>query len=283
MQLSPQTLAELTRLIRQWTGLALGPDKEYLIRHRLAPVIRSCGFGGYDELLLRLQSDAATRLRDAVVEAITTKETSFFRDAWLFEALLGQVLPDLARRFKAGKSPMRPIRICSAGTSTGQEAYSLAILVHEFLDSARREPKNYDFNITAVDISAEAIDAAKTGLYSVHEVERGLSESRLQRFFQRHGEGWQVIEPVRRLVQFRTFNLLRPAAELGALDLILCRNVLIYFDEPTRAQVCRGLRGALRDGGWLAVGSAESLHGIGVDLDPVKFGRAMIYHNSDRA
>jgi chemotaxis protein methyltransferase CheR len=277
MQLSPQTLQKLTRLIQQWTGLALGPDKEYLIRHRLAPVVRSCGFGGYDELLLRLQAGDAPRIQDAVIEAITTKETSFFRDPWLFETLLRHVVPEVASRRKHAHGALRTIRICSAGASTGQEAYSLAILVREFLDSARQELGDSDFNITALDISGEAIDAAKTGLYSKMEVDRGLSESRLQRFFQRQGDGFRVIEPLRRLVQFRTFNLLRPPSELGPFDLVLCRNVLIYFDPATRAQVCRTLCGTLREGGWLAVGSAESLHETGVRLESVKLDRALLY------
>ncbi|HSZ59360.1 MAG TPA: protein-glutamate O-methyltransferase CheR [Tepidisphaeraceae bacterium] len=277
MQLSPQTLQKLIRLIQQWTGLALGPDKEYLIRHRLAPVVRSCGFGGYDELLLRLGAGDATRIQDAVIEAITTKETSFFRDPWLFDVLLQQVIPDLARQHKRGHGASRPIRICSAGASTGQEAYSLAIAVCEFIDSGRHEHTHKDFTIIALDISGEAIDAAKTGLYTRQEVDRGLSEPRLRRFFQRYGEGWQIHEPLRRLVQFRTFNLLRAVAELGAFDLILCRNVLIYFDSPTRVQVCRGLRAALREGGWLALGAAESLPDAGIELEAVKLGRAFLY------
>ena len=273
MHLSPETLQELIRLIQQWTGLALGTDKAYLLRHRLAPVVRSCGFDGFDELLLRLQAGGATRIQDAVIEAITTKETSFFRDPWLFDALLQHVLPTLAK----ARTARRPIRIWSAGTSTGQEAYSLAMIVREFIDSARHELAEKDVNIIASDISGEAIDAAKTGVYSRQEVARGLSEPRLRRFFEPHGEGWRASEALRRLLQFRTFNLLRPMAELGAFDLILCRNVLIYFDEPTRARVCRGLSAALADGGWLALGSAESLMGIDAGLESVAFGRAFIY------
>ena len=283
MQLSPQTLQKLTRLIQQWTGLALGPDKEYLIRHRLAPVVRGCGFGGYDELLLRLQAGDANRIQDAVIEAITTKETSFFRDPWLFDTLLRHVIPEVADRRKRDQGSFRTIRICSAGTSTGQEAYSLAMLVREFLDSALGKLAEADFNITALDISGEAIDAAKMGVYSRMEIERGLSESRLQRFFQPQGDGFRVIEPLRRRVQFRTFNLLRSTAELGAFDLILCRNVLIYFDPATRGQVCRALCTALREGGWLAVGSAESLYETGIELDPIKLDRALLYRKPPRA
>ncbi|HEX4792924.1 MAG TPA: protein-glutamate O-methyltransferase CheR [Humisphaera sp.] len=280
MQLSPEALTKLIQLIRQWTGLMLGPDKAYLIRHRLAPVVRSCGFAGYDELLLRLQGGGATRIQEAVVEAITTKETSFFRDPWLFDALVQQVLPELAHRRKGAQGALRTMRICSAGASTGQEAYSLAIAVREFLDSPSQTLTANDFSITAVDISAAAIDAAKIGLYSKQEVARGLSESRLRRFFKPEGDAWQADESLRRLVQFRTFNLLRPLTELSAFDLIFCRNVLIYFDEATRTHVCQGLCRALREGGWLALGSAESLQCAGVEMDSMKFGRAFLYRKS---
>ena len=280
MQLSPQTLEKLIRLIRQWTGLALSPDKEYLIRHRLAPVVRSCGFGGYDELLLRLQAADATRIQDAVVEAITTKETSFFRDPWLFDALLRNVLPDLVARHKHLQGALRPIRICSAGASTGQEAYSLAMLVQEFADSSPADSRDIPFNITAFDISAEAIDAAKIGLYSKSETSRGLSEPRLRRFLQPEGIGYRMTDALRRLIQFRTFNLLRPLSALGSFDLILCRNVLIYFDPATRTQVCQSLAAALRDGGWLALGSAESLYEAGTHFDSVRLERALLYRRS---
>jgi chemotaxis protein methyltransferase CheR len=172
------------------------------------------------------------------------------------------------------------VRIWSAGTSTGQEAYSLAMIVREYLGSPDARPRKLndgDFAIVACDISGEAIDAAKTGLYSQLEVERGLTETRMRRYLQRHGDGWTVGEQLRRLVQFRTFNLLRSPAELGTFDLILCRNVLIYFDEATRAQVCRNICGALRAGGWLAIGSAESLYGTAQALEQTRFGRAFLY------
>jgi chemotaxis protein methyltransferase CheR len=278
MHLSPETLNELSRLIQRWSGLALGPDKGYLIRHRLGPVVRNCGFHGFDELLLRLRDDnAGAHIRAAVVEAITTKETSFFRDAWLFDALARHALPEIATASKRADRAGRRVRIWSAGTSTGQEAYSLAMIVREYLDSGQRPSDQSDVSILASDISAEAIDVAKAGLYSTQEVQRGLSESRVRRFFRPHGDGWQVNDPLRRLVQFRTFNLLSSMAEVGTFDLILCRNVLIYFDEATRARVGRTLCAALKEGGWLALGSAESLYGAGDRFDLVKFGRAFVY------
>jgi chemotaxis protein methyltransferase CheR len=277
MELSNRTLLELTKLIHRWSGLAIGGDKAYLVRHRLAPLVRSNGLEGFDELLLKLQSRGTTHLHDAVVEAITTKETSFFRDPWLFDALLQRVLPELASTLKGGGGRHR-IRIWSAGTSTGQEAYSLAMVVREFIDGSRGSLHDHHFNIIASDISSEAIETAKAGSYSKADVDRGVSESRLRRYLTRRGDRWLVSDSLRPLVQFRKFNLLHPPAELGAFDLVLCRNVLIYFDEPTRARVCQGVHRVVNAGGWLALGSAESLYGIESDLETIKLGRAVVYH-----
>lgn len=281
MQLSPETLHELIRLIRQWTGLALTADKEYLIRHRLAPVVRSCGFSGYEQLLLRMQAPNCSHIRSAVIEAITTKETFFFRDEWLFDALLKSVLPEIARQARQHPSLSPRIRICSAGTSTGQEAYSLAILTHEFLHSGIENLRESDFSIVGIDISAEAIEIAKTGLYSEAEVNRGLSPARRRQYFQRHGDAWLARDSLRKLIQFQVANLIRPISGLGVFDLILCRNVLIYFDEPTRAAVTRNLHSSLRERGWLALGSAESLPAGANGFDAVKFGRAFLYRKSE--
>ena len=279
MELSNQTLLELTKLIHRLSGLALSGDKAYLVRHRLAPLVRSNGLNGFDELLQKLQSRSGEHLHDAVVEAITTKETSFFRDPWLFDALLQHVLPKLVSTLKRAAGGRNRIRIWSAGGSTGQEAYSLAMLVRELIDGSSRTLDDHHFNIVASDISSAAIETAKAGSYSKDEVDRGLSESRLRRFFSRRGDRWLINDAPRSLVQFRKFNLLQPSGELGTFDLVLCRNVMIYFDEPTRVRVCRGLHSVLNAGGWLALGSAESLYGIESHLETIKFGRAVLYHD----
>ena len=281
MELSHTTLLELTKLIHRLSGLAIGGDKAYLVRHRLAPLVRRHGLETFEQFLHKLQAKGSTHLQDAVVEAITTKETSFFRDPWLYDALLQQVLPALAAALQRGGGGRHRVRIWSAGTSTGQEAYSLAMLVREFIDGSRGSLHDRHFNILASDISSEAIETAKAGSYSKADIDRGLSESRLRRHLTRRGDRWIVGDSLRQLVQFRQFNLLHPPTELGAFDLVLCRNVLIYFDEPTRARVCRGVHRVLNDGAWLALGSAESLYGIESDLHTIKFGRAVIYCKSN--
>jgi chemotaxis protein methyltransferase CheR len=276
MELSQRSFQELARLIHRLSGLVIGDDKHYLVRHRLEPVVRGCGLESFESLVERLQSRSGAHLHDAIIEAITTKETSFFRDAWLFDAILKEVLPDRASELR--RCPERRcIRLWSAGTATGQEAYSLAMLVREYIDAGGEGFRDSHFGILASDISATAIKTAKAASYSKSDIGRGVSEARLGRHFRQHGTDWHLNDVVRRLVQFRRFSLLEMPGDLGAFDVVLCRNVLIYFDEATRARVCRGLHRALNKGGWLALGSAESLYGIDSGFESVKSGRAVLY------
>lgn len=279
MELSPQSFRELARLIHRLCGLVIGDDKAYLVRHRLEPVVRGCGLDSFDGLLRRLQSRHSAHLHDQIIEAITTKETSFFRDAWLFDALLKQVLPERASELRR-RAERRCVRVWSAGTATGQEAYSLAILVRELLDGGLEGLGGDQFAVLGSDISATALATARAGSYAPSEVSRGLSEARLGRHFRQHGSHWHVHDAVRALVQFRRFSLLEMPADLGPFDLVLCRNVLIYFDQPTRARVCRDIHRLLHRGGWLALGSAENLYGTDCGFNTVKAGRAVLYRKA---
>ena len=284
MELSRETFQELSQLIHRLCGLVVGHDKMYLVRHRLEPLVREGGLTGFEHLLQRLQTRESTRWRDAIVEAVTTKETSFFRDQALFKAIRQQVLPPCADLLDRPGARRHRIRIWSAAASTGQEAYSLAMLVRDFVDGHEsRGMKADQFTILASDISTDALETAKEGLYTRSQVARGLSEGLLDRHFVRRGDRWVVKEAVRRLVQFRRFNLLESPSELGAFDLILCRNVLIYFDETTRRKVCQGLYALLQDGGWLVLGAAESLYGIHDRMESVKAGRVILYRKPQTA
>ncbi len=284
MELSQKTLLGLSAVIHQLCGLALGPDKAYLVRHRLGPLVVSEGLTSFDELLARLQSRSGSRLHDAIIEAITTKETSFFRDRGFFQFLRKTVLPEHIETLRRISSLRHRIRIWSAGCSTGQEPYSVAILIRDLVESVGSDSlAENKFTILATDLSAEALEFAKTGRYSQANAERGLSEADLARHFHRAGRHWVVDESLRRLVQFRRFDLLSSPSALGAFDLILCRNVLIYFDEATRHRVCQGLFGALQSGGWLALGAAESLFGVDHRLETVKLGHVLCYRKPQRA
>lgn len=277
MELSRQTHQALADVIHRLCGLVIGQDKGYLIRHRLEPLICREGLTSFEQLVERLQSHNSARLHDALVEAITTKETSFFRDRAFFQALQEHVLPECAATLKRSAGQRHRIRIWSAGCSTGQECYSLAMLIRDLATGDEAGLQEPHFNILASDISADALETAKTGRYGLAEVTRGLTQPLLAHHFHHRGSHWVVEESLRRLVQFRRFDLLHPPTDLGPFDLILCRNVLIYFDDSTRRRVCRGFYDLLQTAGYLALGSAESLFGIDVHFETVKYGRVLLY------
>ncbi len=278
MDLAAHTFKDLASVIRDETGICLGPDKSYLVKHRLEPLVRSEGLDGFDNFVQRLRLRSGGRLRSAIVEAITVKETRFFRDQVFFDALQTRVLPACATALGNKASGRHRARIWSAAASTGQEAYSIAILLQEMTEKKTApDLEAGQFGILATDISAEAIEFAKAGHYSASEVDRGLSESRLSRYFRRRGKHWCIDESLRRMIQFRAFNLLNSPTDLGAFDLILCRNVLIYFDQVTRQRICRGFYAALQAGGWLALGSAESIYGIDDRFETIVVGKTILY------
>ncbi|MFO0895865.1 MAG: protein-glutamate O-methyltransferase CheR [Pirellulales bacterium] len=270
MHLAPETFDALRRLIHSLCGVALTPDKAYLVRHRLEPVMQTAGLTSYEDLAAGL-SRGDPALAAAVVAAITTQETSFFRDAHPFEALRTRILPERQAQAAAAK---RPLRLWSAATATGQEAYTLAMLVAE-AGGDRSGAKACE--IVATDISAEALQAAEKAEYARRDVARGLSAAQLARFFDVCPAGYQVRPVLRRLITFRQLNLVDPFESLGTFDVVLCRNVLIYFDEPTRRSVVERIRGRLAPGGWLILGAAENLYGISETFESVRVGQTLAY------
>jgi chemotaxis protein methyltransferase CheR len=283
MELSKQTLESLSDVVHRLCGLVIGPDKGYLVRHRLEPLVRREGLDSLEQLLQRLQGRDCGRLQDAVVEAITTKETSFFRDRAFFRALQETVLPECIVALEQLADHRHRIRIWSAGCSTGQECYSVAMLIRELIASRGTGALHEShFTILASDISAESLKIAKAGRYDRNDVAKGLSPELLRRHFHHRGNHWVIDDSLRRLVQFHRFDLLDPPAELGAFDVVLCRNVLIYFDQSTRQRICRRLYSVLQDGGWLALGSAESLFGLEHRFETVKAGRVILYRKPRR-
>lgn len=284
MELSRETADRLSQLIHSLCGLVLGKNKDYLIRHRLEPLVLREGLSSFEQFLDRLQSRGGERLHDPIIEAITTKETSFFRDPSFFHALQEVVLPQTITNLNHLAGKRHRIRIWSAACSTGQESYSLAMLIRDYVvANPACGVRDCDFTILASDISADSIAFAKAGRYGRSEIGRGLSNSMLARHFSSKDDAWEVTEPLRRLVQFQRADLLQPAAQRGAFDLILCRNVLIYFDDENRRRVCDGFYASLHAGGWLAVGAAESLFGIDDRFETVQVGRAVLYRKPLKA
>jgi chemotaxis protein methyltransferase CheR len=238
----------LADLLRKRSGLALGEEKLYLLETRLSPLLRKHGFADLDQLATYIAQHAGSEIEQAVIEAMATHETLFFRDAKPFEHLRMNVLPWLL----SGRPKGASLRVWSAATSTGQEAYSLAMILAE---SGRLA--DYRVEILGTDIAREPVARASKGLYSQYEVQRGLSVHQLIRHFTRQGDQWQIKPSLQAICGFRRWNLLDDPAPLGTFDIIFCRNVLMYFDIPTRRRVVAALARRLTPGGLLYLGLTE--------------------------
>jgi chemotaxis protein methyltransferase CheR len=266
----------LRDFLKARSGLALGPEKRYLVESRLAPVCQRHGLQGLAELVSCLRRAGDPALESAVIEAMTTNETFFFRDRAPFELFRDVLLP----RCLARRDGSRRIRIWCAAASTGQEPYSLAMLLHE----AGPLLSGWSVEILATDISAEVVERARSGLYTQFEVQRGLPVRLLLKYFTQVGKNWQLSPAIRSAVKFRPLNLLRNFAELGAFDVIFCRNVLIYFDTPTKTEVLRRLARSLNPGGAVLLGAAETVIGLSDALVPDPEHRGLyVAASSERA
>ncbi|VTS00843.1 CheR family methyltransferase [Tuwongella immobilis] len=274
MILTEHASEEIRQQIHRLCGIHLQRDKDYLLVQRLSPLLAQHECRNWEELANRLRGSAVRcDLHQAVVEAITTPETSFFRDGHPFEAIRQQILPP---HLASGHG----MRIWSVACSTGQEPYSIAMLLRELRATTEGLPRISADRITATDISQRCLSIAQAGIYTPHEVQRGLSEIRLHRHFRPVGTNWQIRDEMRQMVQFSMLNLIESWPDFVGFDLILCRNVLIYFDLPTRTQILRRLCQLLPIGGWLILGAAENLLQISLPLEPVRVGLTTLYRRS---
>jgi chemotaxis protein methyltransferase CheR len=241
----------LRGFLKARSGLALTPEKRYLVESRLAPVCRRFELQDLAELARGLQGGRDADLERAVVEAMTTNETFFFRDKAPFELFRDVLLP----RFLMSRGNARRLRIWCAAASSGQEPYSLAMLLHE----AAPRLSGWQVEIVATDISTEVLEKARAGLYSQFEVQRGLPIQLLLKYFTQVGDQWQICPQIRNMVGYRPLNLIKDFGHLGAFDIVYCRNVLIYFDPPTKSDVLTRLAASLAPDGALLLGSAETV------------------------
>lgn len=246
--------ASLAELLRARSGLVIGPDKTYLLETRLAPIARREQLPDLAALAARLRAPGADRLAREVVEAMTTNESLFFRDTKPFAHVRAHALP----RLHAARPPGTSLRIWSAAASTGQEAYSLAMIVAELGPALG----NRRVEIVGTDLAREPLARARAGLYSQFEVQRGLPVQMLVRHFRKEEANWRIAESLRAAVSFREWNLLDDPRPLGRFDLVFCRNVLIYFDAPTKARVLEAIAGQLAPDGVVYLGGAETVLGI---------------------
>ncbi|CAO3379515.1 CheR family methyltransferase [Azospirillum argentinense] len=254
-------------LLKQRSGLVLTRDKAYLLESRLMPVARKWNMKGLEELAstVRTRKDEAL-LRD-ITEAMTTNESSFFRDQKPFDQFKQIVLPKLLE----ARSAKRSIRIWSAACSSGQEAYSLAMLLSD--DAAKLA--GWRIEIVGTDISAEMVERSKSGIYTQFEVQRGLPIQMLVKHFKQQGDKWQISQQLRQMASFREFNLLGDLSGLGQFDIVFCRNVLIYFDQPTKTKVLEAIARQMPQDGVLYLGGAETVLGITDRFKPVEGQRGL--------
>jgi chemotaxis protein methyltransferase CheR len=244
----------LRRCLKERSGLVLSADKQYLVESRLLPVARKAGFASLGDLAHALRFGHDDALMTAVVEAMTTNESFFFRDKIPFDHFRSVIMPALI----AARRTSRSLRIWSAAASTGQEPYSLAMC----LKAMERELVGWRIEMVATDLSNEVLEKARLGLYSQFEVQRGLPIQLLLKHFTQVGELWQVAPELRAMVKYRQFNLLGDFAPLGTFDVIFCRNVLIYFDQQTKVDVLNRLARVTASDGYLVLGAAETVVGL---------------------
>ena len=248
------------KLVYEDSAIALDSSKEYLVEARLAPIARREGMSSVTELI-RCVRNGGTRLRDDVVAAVATNETTFFRDVHPFDAVRDILIPEVLAR-----SDGRNLAMWSAAASTGQEAYSLAMVVRDHF------PHVPNVTIFATDFSADVLARARLGRFSQLEVNRGLPARLLVKHFVRDGVHWQLSDAIRRMVTFAQLNLDRPFHDVPLMDIVFLRNVLIYFDARTKAEVLQRVANVLRPGGYLFLGGSETTYGINDSFERVHPG-----------
>lgn len=241
-------------LLYEKSGLVITMDKSYLLDSRLTPVAKKWNFASIEIMTLQLRALPDPALIKDIVEAMTTNETTFFRDTKPFQQFVDTVLPSLLQ----SRAKKKTIRIWCAASSTGQEPYSLAMTIKE----KESLVKGWKIEIVATDICEEVLDLARKGIYTQFEVQRGLPIAHLMKYFTQAGEKWQIKDEIKSMVKFGYFNLLDDFGRLGAFDVVFCRNVLIYFDEKTKTQIFQKISRTLEKDGFLMLGGAETVIGL---------------------
>ncbi|MEJ0018900.1 MAG: CheR family methyltransferase [Acetobacteraceae bacterium] len=254
-------------LLKNRSGLVIGPDKLYLLETRLAPILKREKFRDLAALADRLRGLAAEPLIRDVVEAMTTNESFFFRDDKPFQHFRNQALP----RLLAARSATAPLRIWSAASSSGQEAYSLAMILTE----CRATVGDRRVEIIGTDLARDQLTRAREGVYTQFEVQRGLPVQMLMRYFRKDQAAWRISDALRSMVQYKEWNLLGDLRGLGQFDVVFCRNVLIYFDQPTKAKVLDAVAQQMPADGLLYLGGAETVLGITSRFAPLPAERGV--------
>ncbi len=286
MDLTDLEFDEFTKLVNDASGIKIDSSKKYLLKQRLAPIVKNRGEGSYSLLLGKLKLAQNRELRDIVIDALTTNETLFFRDIHPFEIFTKTVLPILGEMIVERKKNVPYVRkgakaaIWCAASSTGQEPYTIAMLVHEYaMANSYRGISADDFSILATDISSKALAHAVAGVYTDIEVARGLSEQRCMKYFKNKNGKWELNDFILKMVDFRRVNLTESFGMLGGFDFIFCRNVLIYFSDETKQKIFKQFHSILPKGGMLMLGSSENPGLVTDYFEPVRDGKTIIFRN----
>lgn len=272
--LTAQDIELWTVYIKNICGNSHDASKAYLIETRLAPLLQETGSVSWIQLFSKVKNDPTGTLRKKVINLITTNETSFFRDTTPFELLQYKIIPDLIDfKRKQNSGAVIPIRIWSAACSTGQEVYSTSIVFKELLGDLNK----YDIRILGTDISDKVMAAASYAKYSKMELERGLTQGKISKYFTQDGSMWKIRDEIRAMATFRTMNLLEPFVFPYKFDIILCRNVAIYFSIEDRKVLFGKIANVLAPNGYLIVGSTESLTGICPQFESKRYLQTVFY------
>jgi chemotaxis protein methyltransferase CheR len=274
-KVTSEEYSQLSNHIQKVSGITLGVGKEYLIETRLGPLLEEFSCQSYMELFYKARTDQRGVVERRIIDAISTNETYFFRDIAPFDLLQHKLIPDLIDAKTTASRGITPvnIRIWSAASSTGQEIYSIAIVLKEL----NLNPQKYRVQLLGTDISNAAITQASYGRYNKFEISRGLAPGRMNRFFQQDGDGWQVGDAIRATVTFQKLNLTQPFFGLGKFDIILCRNVAIYFSPAERSRLYTKIASVLDPNGYLLIGATESLTNDTDQFFPQKYLRSVFY------
>jgi chemotaxis protein methyltransferase CheR len=271
IRLRPEEQGTVTQYIYTLCGVSLDGTKTYLIEGRLGRLAEDAGCATFSQFVSRARSEPGRKLEKQIIDAITTNETLFFRDEAPFELLRNKILPDLIDRRKY--TPGARLRIWSAACSTGQEVYSIAIILKELLG----DPDRYGVRLLGTDISDDAVARASKGVYGGIDITRGMPESVRTKYFVQRGESWQVRDEIRAMASFQRLNLMQDFSSLGKFDIIFCRNVAIYFNDPDRRGLFERLGRILEPDGYLVIGAMESLNGVSTRFESKRYLRSVFY------
>lgn len=252
-------------------GIVLGDNKQYLVASRLNRLLRELDIASVGDLIDQAKRTPRSGLRERIIDAMTTNETFWFRDNHPYTLMKDLILPELAKTKRSG-----PVRIWSAASSSGQEAYSISMVIDEYLKSRPGSLPN-NFQITGTDISPTMLDLAKSATYDDLALSRGLSPERKRRFFTQKQDLWQVVDEVRNRAKFTELNLMNSYSSLGKFDVVFCRNVLIYFSAELKKDILRRISKTINPGGYLFLGSTETIASYSDAFETVRHGGGIVY------